>query len=172
MKLAIPNDNGQVNQHFGRSKEFIILEMENQKVKTATPVSAAQLAHNHEGLAGLMKDNSVEVVILGGIGPYALQALEQAGLKVITGASGDIMTIAETYARGELTSKNVVCNHHHGDHDHGHGHGHSHEHSHGDEKHSHPHDHHSHDHGHKEGHDHKHNHDHSQKGGCGGGCGH
>lgn len=172
MKIAIPNENGQVNQHFGRSKEFIIFDMENQKIKTATPVSAAQLAHNHEGLAGLMKDNNVEVVVLGGIGPYAIQALEQAGLKVITGVSGDIKVAAEACARGELVSKNVVCNHHGEDHnhDHGHSHGHSHDHSHGNDTHSHDHDHHG-DHGHKADHDHKHNHDHG-KGGCSGGCSH
>ncbi|WP_066636131.1 NifB/NifX family molybdenum-iron cluster-binding protein [Desulfolucanica intricata] len=122
MKIAVPNENGQVNQHFGRSKEFVILDMEGDKVKETKTVSAAQLAHNHEGLAGLMKDNNVEVVILGGIGPYALQALEQVGLKVITGASGEIKSVAEAYARGELVSRKVVCNHH------GHGHGHDHDH--------------------------------------------
>lgn len=122
MKIAIPVENGQVNQHFGRSREFAILEVENQKVSGRKVVSAETLQHNHEGLADLLHRESVEAVVLGGIGPYALQALEQKGLKVITGASGDIVSIAEQYARGELVSKNTVCGHHH--HEHGHQHNH------------------------------------------------
>ena len=125
MKIAIPNDNGQVNQHFGRSKEFMIIEMENQKVKSTKSVSTEQVAHNHEGLVGLMKDNNVEAVILGGIGPKAVQAFEQVGLKLITGITGEMNVVAEAYARGELVSRNVAC-------DHSHGHSHDHEHGHGD----------------------------------------
>lgn len=125
MKIAIPVENGQVNQHFGRSREFAILSLDNQKVTDQKTVSAESLQHNHEGLADLLHREKVEAVVLGGIGPYALQALEQKGLKVITGASGDIVSIAEQYSRGELVSRNTVCNHHH-DHDHHHGHDHSH----------------------------------------------
>lgn len=124
MKIAIPVENGQVNQHFGRSREFAILEVENNKVSGQKVVSAETLQHNHEGLADLLHRESVEAVVLGGIGPYALQALEQKGLKVITGASGDIVSIAEQYSRGELVSKNTVCNHHHHEHGHDHQHGH------------------------------------------------
>ena len=127
MKIAAPFDSGQINQHFGRSREFAILEVENQKVSGQRVVSAESLQHNHEGLADLLGRENVDVVILGGIGPYALQALEYKGFKVITGASGDIVAVAEQYARGDLASKKVVCNHSHdhgGQHDH-HDHGHN-----------------------------------------------
>ncbi|MFZ5597847.1 MAG: NifB/NifX family molybdenum-iron cluster-binding protein [Bacillota bacterium] len=127
MKIALPYENGQVNQHFGRSREFVILEMENRKVVGRKMVSAESLQHNHEGLADLLSRENVDVVILGGIGPYALQALEQSGLKVMTGASGDVEALAEQYARGELVSRKVVCNHQH---EHGQGHDHHHHHAH------------------------------------------
>lgn len=120
MRLAIPNDNGMVNQHFGQSKEFVIIEMSGQEIKDKKIVSAAELAHNHSGLAGLLENEKVEAAILGGIGPYALEALREKGFKVITGISGNIEDVARTYAKGELVSRNVVCNHS------GHGHGHSH----------------------------------------------
>jgi predicted Fe-Mo cluster-binding NifX family protein len=126
MKIAIPVENGQVNQHFGRSREFAIMDMENQKVAGQKVVSAETLQHNHEGLADLLHREKVEAVVLGGIGPYALQALEQKGLRVITGISGEIVSVAEQYARGELVSKNTVCGHHGHGHEHGHGHNHQH----------------------------------------------
>lgn len=122
MRIAVPNDNGNVNQHFGQSKEFIICDVEGQSLVSQKAVSAEALQHNHGGLANLMSGENVEVVIVGGIGPYAIQALEQKGFKVITGAAGDIKTVVESFARGELVSRRVVCNHH------GHGHGHHHHH--------------------------------------------
>ena len=124
MKIAAPNDNGKINQHFGQSREFMVCEMEGQKVAGQKIISAESLQHNHGGLAKLLQDEGVEVVILGGIGPYALEALEQTGFKTITGAAGDIREAMEAYARGELVSRKVVCNHH----GHGHEHGHSHQH--------------------------------------------
>ena len=131
MKIAFPSDYGQINQHFGRSREFAILEMDGQKIAGRKLVSADSLQHNHQGLADLLAAEKVDVVVLGGIGPYALQALEQSGLKVITGASGDIGAAAEKFARGELVTGGTACGrHHHGpcghQHDHGscgHGHG-------------------------------------------------
>ncbi len=119
MKIAFPNDNGRINQHFGQSREFAVLEVENLRVISHKIVSAESLRHNHQGLADLLAGEKVEAVVVGGIGPYALEALEEKGLKVITGASGDIRDAAERYARGELVSRGAVCGHHH----HGHGDG-------------------------------------------------
>ncbi|MBE3584649.1 NifB/NifX family molybdenum-iron cluster-binding protein [Desulfofundulus thermocisternus] len=117
MKIALPNDRGRVNQHFGRSEEFVIFEMSGQEIKGRETISTVTLQHNHEGLAELFKSKGVEVLILGGVGPRAIQALQQYGLRVITGASGDVEEVARAYARGELVSQGIICNH-------GHGHGH------------------------------------------------
>lgn len=123
MRIALPVDNGNINQHFGKSKEFTVIDLEGDTIKSERVVSAALLAHNHEGLAGLLIGEQVDAVIVGGIGPYALDALEKSGLKVITGAQGGLKDLARAYARGELTSKRVVCNHHQGEHHHHHHHG-------------------------------------------------
>lgn len=119
MKLAIPSNNGEVNPHFGQSKTFAIVEInDQQEVTSVEEVSAANLQHKHEGLAGLLKDQKVDVVIVGGIGAGAVNALEAAGLQVLFGASGPIKQVAETFARGEFVSKRVMCNHHGGHHHH------------------------------------------------------
>jgi len=115
VKIALPvNNNQEVNQHFGRSSEFAIVEIEGSNIKDSKVVSAANLAHNHEGLAGLLKNENVEVVIVGGIGPMAREALEEYGMKVITGARGTINDVAGLFARGQLVSRPVACNHGHG----------------------------------------------------------
>jgi len=114
LRIAMPIDNQNVNQHFGTSSEFAVIEIEGDQIKDNKTVSAASLAHNHGGLAGLLKNENVEVVIVGGIGPPAQQALEETGMKVITGAQGVIKDIAIMFAKGQLRSKPVSCNHGHG----------------------------------------------------------
>jgi len=119
MKLAMPHEQGKVNQHFGVSKEFAIVELENGKIKTSKIISAQQLQHNHSGLAGLMKSEQVDVVITGGIGAMAINALQENGLQVVSGAKGNIEEVALAFAQGELNTQSTPCCNHHGDHGHG-----------------------------------------------------
>ena len=116
MKIAMPVANGQVNPHFGTSREFAVLELENGKVVNTKKISAEGLQHNHGGLAGLVKNEGVDAVIVGGIGGHMLEALQSMGLKVVAGAAGEINAVAEAYAAGTLVTKPSICGcggHHH-----------------------------------------------------------
>lgn len=113
MKIAIPESGGQVNAHFGRSTSFAVVEIENDQVVEMEIVSATGLQHNHEGVADILKEKEVSVVIAGGIGAGMRDALESQGFEVLMGASGSVKMVAETYARGDFVSKGSICNHHH-----------------------------------------------------------
>lgn len=127
MKIAMPYKEGRVNEHFGSSQEFVVIEAENGKI-TGKKTVTNEIMHNHGGLAQLLKAEGVEVVITGGIGRPMAEALESVGFKVITGAAGEVEKIAGDFLSGQLISRPVVCNcgGHHG---HGHGHGHHHHHN-------------------------------------------
>jgi len=124
MKIALPHEYGYINQHFGRSKEFAIVELADGKMVSQKIISAEQLQHNHEGLAGLLKGEHVDMVIVGGIGARALEPLKEIGLQVVTGISGKIEEAVVKYVQGQLPSGSEVCCHHHGDHHDGHNCGH------------------------------------------------
>jgi len=109
MKIAMPFKDGQVNPHFGQSREFVVLELENGKVINQQMVSAEGLQHNHGGLAGMVQDLKVDAVITGGIGGHMLEALQQVGVKVVPGAAGDVKEVAEAYAAGTLATKPNIC---------------------------------------------------------------
>lgn len=110
MKIAMPYDRGRVNQHFGQSREFAIFELEGDKIINTKIINSEDLCHNHEGLAGILKEDGVEAVILGGIGHHMLVALQALGFQITTGASGDAATVAADYARGSLITSNIdIC---------------------------------------------------------------
>jgi len=117
MKIAMPYDEGRVNPHFGTSREFVIFTINDGKVTGSRIIGSEDLCHNHDGLAGLLKDEGVEVVIAGGIGAGMVQALNSLGFKILTGASGDAALVARDYAQGNLVTGNIeLCGCSCGDH--------------------------------------------------------
>ncbi|MEN6324728.1 MAG: NifB/NifX family molybdenum-iron cluster-binding protein [Syntrophomonas sp.] len=117
MKIGMPKDGEFINQHFGKSKQFLIVTLENGQLIEQKEIGGEALQHNHAGLSGLFLAEGVSLVITGGIGQPALNALTEKGLQVIRGASGRCEEVIEKFLRGELADQNVICDHH-GEHQH------------------------------------------------------
>lgn len=116
MKIAVTYEDGNVFQHFGHTENFKIYEVEGNEVKSAEifPTNGS----GHEALADLLADQGVNVLICGGCGAGAADALAAAGIEVFSGAEGDTDVAVATYMRGALTSAGVNCDHHDHDHEH------------------------------------------------------
>ena len=86
MKIAVPFEDGQVFQHFGRSAQFKFYEAENgQLLRTEVIPTNGQ---GHGALAGFLVQHGADVVLCGGIGTGAQVALMQAGIQLFGGLSG------------------------------------------------------------------------------------
>jgi FKBP-type peptidyl-prolyl cis-trans isomerase 2/predicted Fe-Mo cluster-binding NifX family protein len=109
MKIAIPYDNGNVFQHFGRAEAFKYYTVEDGQIIPGEVVSTGGISH--EALADLLSGNGVDLVICGGLGDGAKRALDEAGISVLTGAEGSADDAAASYVRGELTDSAANCNH-------------------------------------------------------------
>ena len=117
MKLAIPYENGQVFQHFGHSQKFKIYVADKGEIRSETVLDT--LGSGHGALAGFLADLKVDVLICGGIGGGAKNALAQVGIRVFGGVSGNADQAAAAFLAGSLNfNPNATCSHH------GHGEGH------------------------------------------------
>lgn len=117
MKIAVTCENEQVFQHFGHTPGFALFVFEDGKLVSEKRISSGSSGHG--ALAGLLVIESVDVLICGGIGGGAINALGCAGIKVVGGAEGNVKEVAEAFAAGTLqVRENFHCNHHH----HGEGH--------------------------------------------------
>ena len=111
MKIAVPYENGQVFQHFGHSAQFKIYDAENGQILSSGIVSTN--GQGHGALVGFLVQNGVNVVLCGGIGAGAQNALAQAGIQLFGGISGDADTAVSDYLSGHLVfDPNAHCNHH------------------------------------------------------------
>ena len=118
MKIAVTYENGQVFQHFGKTQQFKMYQVENGQTDEGTVVDAGGAGHS--ALAAFLKEHQVETLICGGIGGGAQAALAQAGIQVYPGIQGDVDQAAQALAKGELKQNaQATCNHHHeGEHHH------------------------------------------------------
>ena len=144
MKIAVTYDNGNIFQHFGKTENFKVYEVEDNKVVSSEVIGSNGAGHG--ALAGLLAEQGIDVLICGGIGGGAQTALAEAGVELCAGAQGNVDEAVEAYLKGELISTGANCDHHHHEEGHSCG-GHGEEHSCGS---------------HEEGH---------SCGSCGGGCG-
>ena len=119
MKIAITYENGKVFQHFGHTENFKIYDVADGKIVSFEVVNTE--GQGHGALSAFLKERGVEVLICGGIGGGAKQALSENGIRIFGGVTGDCDGAVNAYLKGELAfDPNVKCSHH--DHEHAEGH--------------------------------------------------
>ncbi len=111
MKIAATYDQGNIFQHFGRTEQFKVYEVEDGKILSSQIIGSNGIGHG--ALAGLLAEHAIKVLICGGIGGGAQNALAEAGIQVCSGAQGDADAAVEAWLRGELADAGVTCDHHH-----------------------------------------------------------
>lgn len=99
MKIAVAHENGQVAQHFGHCAEFLLCTPGADDALTCEVVTLDGTDHEYVAAALWAKD--VDVVVCGGIGEGALEALEAQHLLVSAGAEGSAEEAAKSFLRGE-----------------------------------------------------------------------
>ncbi|MCR5669396.1 MAG: FKBP-type peptidyl-prolyl cis-trans isomerase [Butyrivibrio sp.] len=121
MRIAVTYENGEVFQHFGHTEEFKVYEVEDKKIVSSEVIGSE--GSGHGALATLLAGKGIDVLICGGIGGGAQQALSENGIELCAGQAGNTDEVVEAYLRGELVDSGVNCDHHGeghtcGDHDH------------------------------------------------------
>ncbi len=112
MKIAVTYENGQVYQHFGHTEQFKIYDTKDGKILNSEIIDTNGTGHG--ALAGFLKDRGVDVLICGGIGGGARNALGEAGIRLYPGASGDTDLQVEAFLKGSLSyDPDTTCDHHH-----------------------------------------------------------
>ncbi len=122
MRIAVPYENGNVFQHFGHSEQFRVYDVENGQIVSRLTVLAE--GGGHGALAGFLSGLKIDVLLCGGIGAGARDALAQAGIKLCAGVTGAADDAVSAYLSGGLHDNPAAgCGHHHHEHGH-HCHGH------------------------------------------------
>jgi predicted Fe-Mo cluster-binding NifX family protein len=117
MKVCIPTlGNGgmeeAVSQHFGRSPTFTLVNLDTNEVQI--------LPNKGEHMGGsilptdTLRDRGVQVMIVGGLGPKAIQAFAEQCIEVFVGATGRVKDAINDWKEGNLVkaSSDNACKEH------------------------------------------------------------
>jgi predicted Fe-Mo cluster-binding NifX family protein len=117
MRIAVTYENGMIFQHFGHTENFKIYDVENNKVVSSEVISTN--GSGHGALAGFLQNLKVDVLICGGIGGGAKNALASAGIELYGGVLGSADDAVAAFLSNTLDfNPDVMCSHHEG-HQHG-----------------------------------------------------
>jgi predicted Fe-Mo cluster-binding NifX family protein len=117
MKVCIPTMgsegmNEAVSQHFGQAPTFTVVDMDTNEVEVLSNRST------HMGGSGLPPDmlngHGINVMIVGGLGPKAVQAFCQYNIEVFVGATGTVKDAISDWKEGYLNRADLdnACREH------------------------------------------------------------
>lgn len=116
MRIAVTYEDGEIFQHFGRTEQFKVYDIEDGKVISSQVVGTD--GRGHGALAGVLGELNADTLICGGIGGGAQAALAEAGIRLYGGASGSADAAVEALLAGTLEFNPQVQCDHHGEHHH------------------------------------------------------
>ena len=117
MKVAVtapaPSLDATVDPRFGRCAYFVVVDPGTMQFEGLENANAGSPQGAGIATAQMIAGKGVEAVLTGNCGPNAYQALEAAGVKVITGVTGTVREAVEGYRSGryQATSQPNVASH-------------------------------------------------------------
>ena len=117
MRIAATYANGEIFQHFGHTQQFKIYDIVDGEIAASQVIGSNGVGHG--ALAQLLAQGGVDMLICGGIGGGAINALGQAGIEVYAGVQGNPDAAVRAYLEGALPKLGTsTCR---SDHAHSHG---------------------------------------------------
>ncbi len=116
MRIAVTYENGEIFQHFGRTAQFKLYDVEDGRIVNEQIIDTN--GNGHGALAGFLQALQADALICGGIGMGAQMALSDAGIKLYAGVQGSADEAAKAFAEGNLAyDSDAHCDHHGHHHD-------------------------------------------------------
>ena len=111
MKYAVPVIDGRMSPHFGHCEQFAFFDVDEQK-----KIYCKELITSPEHQPGLLpvwlSEQGASVVIAGGMGPRAIDLLQQHGISVVLGAiESDPEKAVLSHLSGSLDTIDNICDH-------------------------------------------------------------
>lgn len=114
MKIALPTRNNNIDDHFGHCEYYTIFTADNQtkEITDSETISSPAGCGCKSNIATTLSNMGVEVLLAGNMGEGALRVLNNAGIQVLRGCSGDVKAVALKWLEGSLADSGDTCHAH------------------------------------------------------------
>jgi len=119
MKIALPSRQNIIDDHFGHCEYFTVFTIDdnNKKILAQETIESPAGCGCKSNIAQTLSKMGVKIMLAGNMGEGAVNVLNNAGIEVLRGCSGDVKAAALKWIDGSLTDSGVSCDlHEHGCH--------------------------------------------------------
>jgi len=114
MKIALPTRQNIIDSHFGHCEYFTVFTVDNNKKELIAQETIASPAGCgcKSNIAHILSDMGVKVMLAGNMGDGAVNVLNNAGIEVLRGCSGEVKEVALKWLSGTLMDSGDSCHEH------------------------------------------------------------
>ena len=122
MKIAVPvTKENQIDGHFGHCESYGVFTISNKnEITSVKNVKSPQGCGCKSDIAGILASDGVTIMLAGGIGGGAINVLNNSGIEVIRGCSGDVTEVVKLFLSGLVEDSGSSCHQHEAHREHGH----------------------------------------------------
>jgi predicted Fe-Mo cluster-binding NifX family protein len=114
MKIAVPvTVENHIDSHFGHCESYGVYTISDKnEISEIKNVASPQGCGCKSDIASVLASDGVSVMLAGGIGGGAINVLNNSGIEVIRGCSGDATEVVKLYLSGLVEDSGSSCHQH------------------------------------------------------------
>jgi len=114
MKIAVPvTKENQIDGHFGHCESYGVFTIsEKNEIVEIKSVGSPEGCGCKSDIASVLASDGVSIMLAGGIGGGAINVLNNSGIEVIRGCSGDATEVVKLFLSGLVEDSGTSCHQH------------------------------------------------------------
>jgi predicted Fe-Mo cluster-binding NifX family protein len=114
MKIAVPvTKENQIDGHFGHCESYGVFTISDKnEISEIKSVESPQGCGCKSDIASVLASDGVSIMLAGGIGGGAINVLNNRGIEVVRGCSGDATEVVKLYLSGSVEDSGSSCHQH------------------------------------------------------------
>jgi len=114
MKVCAPvTSDNKIDDHFGHCEFYSVFTIsEKGEITETETIESLQGCGCKSNIASVLAENGVSVMLAGGIGGGAINVLNNSGIDVIRGCSGNVEDVVKQFIVGNINDSGETCAQH------------------------------------------------------------
>ena len=113
MKIALPSNGREIEDHFGHCQGFTIFTVDDEnKILSEDTLIPPQGYGCKSSVVPQLAGMGVSMMLAGNMGSGAVGILASHGIKVVRGCTGDVREVAEAWLAGKVVDSGADCQSH------------------------------------------------------------
>lgn len=112
MKIALPSQNDIIDSHFGHCEYFTVFTVSGTEIISQETVPSPSGCGCKSNIASILAEMGVTIMLAGNMGDGAVNVLNNSGIDVVRGCTGNVREVALTWLAGNLTDSGDSCHEH------------------------------------------------------------